>query len=206
VIWVYAVAEDADRPLPAPLEGVRAGDLVAVIARDRPPEEPGPEAFWAHERVVEQAMADRAVLPMRFGTTQPDDEALREALLARHDEFRAALARVRGRVELSVRAVADGAPPAAEAATGREWLHARLDASRLADAVHEPLAALAVADRRRPVPGDLLRAAYLVERSEIDRFGAEVERVRREVDGLAVVCTCPWPPYSFVDAPPETAT
>ena len=60
-------------------------------------------------------MTDRAVLPMRFGSRLQDDDALRELLAARQQEFLATLQRVRGRVEVSVRAMQQGGerPPAA---------------------------------------------------------------------------------------------
>jgi hypothetical protein len=195
VIRVYAVTEDTGEPLP--YDSVRAGDLMAVVERVESTPEPEPEELWGHEHVVEQLMADRAVLPMRFGTTQPDEAALRSALMERHEELRGALDRVRGRVELSVRAVGGPVEPA-PAATGREWLGARLEAARLADAVHEPLAAVAVAERRRPATGEVLRAAYLVDRAALDRFRAALDGVRRARPELDIVCTGPWPPYSFV--------
>jgi gas vesicle protein GvpL/GvpF len=218
VIWVYAVAERPDLPVPrgsglaeAPLEGVPAGPLLAVVTRhDQTPAEPAPDAFWAHERVVERVMEDRAVLPMRFGTMQADDAALRAALAERQDALLAALDHVRGRVELGVRAIAadgNGAPePDGEPVSGRDWMQRRLVTDRLASAVHDPLTALAVEDRRRApaASGELLRAAYLVERGSLERFGAEVERLQRELPEVAVLCTGPWPPYSFVSAP-ETA-
>jgi Gas vesicle synthesis protein GvpL/GvpF len=209
MIWVYAVAERPDLPLPAcpglmdaPLEGVTAGDLLAVVTQhDGESFEPTPDAMWAQERVLEHVMADRAVLPMRFGTTRPDATSLRRALMERHDDLASALTRVRGRVELGVRAVADRTPP--PAATGRDWLAARLETSRLAASVHEPLAALAAADHRRtPVaPGELLRAAYLVDRAKVDGFGAAVERLQQQQPAVSIVCTGPWPPFSFVTAP-----
>jgi Gas vesicle synthesis protein GvpL/GvpF len=220
VIWVYCVGDRPELPVPerrglaeAPLEGVRAGDLLAVVTRhDHAPGEPAPDALWAHEQVVERVMADRAVLPMRFGTTQPDEAALVEALMTRHDALRAALDRVRGRVEIGVRAVGgEGAPAAAE--TGREWLLGRLETSRrderVASELHAPLAALAAAERRRApaAPGEILRAAYLVDRDSLARFGAVVERLQSERPDVAILCTGPWPPYSFVSAPePEAVT
>jgi gas vesicle protein GvpL/GvpF len=218
VIWVYAVAERPDLPVPrrtglahAPLEGVPAGPLLAVVTRhDHLPAEPAPDAFWTHEHVIERVMADRAVLPMRFRTIQRDDEALRAALAEQQDALCAALDHVRGRVELGVRAVAtegDGAPEPDAPTTGRDWLLHRLANGRrderLASAVHEPLTALATDARRRAptIPGEILRAAYLVERGSLARFGAAVERLQRELPAVDVLCTGPWPPYSFVSAP-----
>jgi hypothetical protein len=213
VIWVYAIADRPDLPLPrghgitgTPLEGVAAGPLLAVVTRhDHAPAEPAPDALWAHERAVELVMAERAVLPMRFGTTQADDEALRAALGPRREELCAALDHVRGRVELGVRAAtADGARGRDDdPASGREWLERRIAGDRLATAVHEPLARLAVAERRRAAgaPGEVLRAAYLVDRGSLERFAAAVERLQRDMPHVDVLCTGPWPPYSFVSAP-----
>jgi Gas vesicle synthesis protein GvpL/GvpF len=216
VIWVYAVAERPDLPVPrrtglaqAPLEGVPAGPLLAVVTRhDHVPAEPAPDAFWTHERVIERVMADRAVLPMRFNTVQRDDDALRAALAERQDALCAALEHVRGRVELGVRAIAAEGADATEApATGREWLLRRLADGRrderLAASIHEPLRALAVDHRPSAgtAPGEVLRAAYLVERGGLARFGAAVERLQRELPNVDVLCTGPWPPYSFVSAP-----
>lgn len=220
MIWVYAIVDRPDLPVPrrrglaqAPLDGVAVGRLLAVVTRHaHTPGDPGPDALWAHERVVERLMADRAVLPMRFNSTQPDDAALEAALAARHDALAIALDHVRGRVELGVRAVAlsgNGVPAPAPPppATGRDWLLGRLENNRrderLAAAVHDPLAALAVAARRRPpaAPGEVLRAAYLVDRGSLARFGGAVERLQRTLGGVAILCTGPWPPYSFVEAP-----
>jgi hypothetical protein len=222
VIWVYGICERPDMPPPrrrglaqAPLYGVHEGGLMAVISQHvHPPGEPALDALWVHERVVERIMADRAVLPMRFGTKLADDDAMRNVLGARQEAFLAALDRVRGRVEVGVRAMQPidahfrGAPeperstPAAT--TGREYLQAKLrDGQRVegeAAAVHEPLARLAVASARQPAraPDELLRASYLVDRGVVGRFRGTVERLQKTHPGVAILCTGPWPPYSFV--------
>jgi hypothetical protein len=121
---------------------------------------------------------------------------------------------VRGRVELGVRAmqpldaqpdanaIAGGAPGSAK--TGREYLEAKLRDGRRIErgvaALHEPLAKLAVAAQRQPArsPEELLRASYLVETAVVARFRGAVERLQREHPGVAILCTGPWPPYSFV--------
>lgn len=220
MIWVYAIAERPDVPLPAvtglagaALEGVRGGGLVAVASRHTDDcEASDVEALWAHETVVERLMARRAVLPMRFGSRFGDVAALHHALTGRHDELLAALDRVRGRVELAVRAVASGpvpVQPTAQRVTGERYVRARLEARDRAEAagsaLHARLAALAVAERRRPrrESRELLRAAYLVERPAVAEFRALAQRLQRERPDAALLCTGPWPPYSFVDG--ETA-
>ena len=212
MIWVYAICDRPDTPAPrrrglaqAPLDGVREGGLLAVISRHvHPPGDPAPDALWAHERVIERLMTDRAVLPMRFGTRLADDDALREKLAVRQQEFLTALDRVRGRVEIGVRAMQPLAAQevtATPAPSGRAYIEGKLRNGREATAVHEPLAALAAASTRHAVhrPDELLRASYLVDRAAVAGFRAAVERVQRP--DLAVLCTGPWPPYSFVAEP-----
>jgi hypothetical protein len=220
MIWVYAICERPELPPPrrrglaqAPLDGVREGELLAVISRHaHPPGEPALDALWVHERVVERLMADRAVLPMRFGSKLPDDDALREVLAARQEEFLAALDRVRGRVEVGVRAMrplgAAEVPAAPEPASGREYLEVKLSNGRRIDReaamLHKPLAALAVAVSRQPLrsPDELLRASYLIDNRTLARFRATVERLQRAHPDIAILCTGPWPPYAFVKATP----
>jgi hypothetical protein len=211
VIWVYAICERPDLPLPpvrglasAPLEIVAEGPLLAVLSRHaQPPDEPPIDALWAHERVVESLMAQRAVLPMRFGTKPPSADCVAEMLAERRDALLEALDRVRGRVELALRAMrpADGAADAAaRAASGREYLRARLAGARALAALDEPLAALSVAVRRWPQrsPEELLRSSYLVDEATVANFRSTVHSLQREHPEAALVCTGPWPAYSFV--------
>jgi hypothetical protein len=212
VIWLYAICERPDLPLPrvrglasAPLDMIAEGPLVAVVSRHaRAPDEPTIDALWAHERVVESVMVDRAVVPMRFGTTLPSADGVRAALAGRRDMLLGALDTVRGRVELAMRALqpaprAGAAPPPA-AASGSEYLRARLAGARARSALHDPLAALAVAARCWPerAPGELLRTSYLVDESAVTRFRSAVESLQHEHPEASLLCTGPWPAYSFV--------
>jgi hypothetical protein len=57
-----------------------------------------------------------------------------------------------------------------------------------------------VARRSVVLPGpELLRAAYLVDRDAVDRFVALVRRLEESHAHLNMVCTGPWPPYSFAE-------
>jgi hypothetical protein len=44
----------------------------------------------------------------------------------------------------------------------------------------------------------VLRNAYLVERRVVPRFRAVVERLQLAHPEVAILCTGPWPAYSFV--------
>jgi hypothetical protein len=211
VIWLYGICDRPDLPPPrrrglahAPLEGLRQGPLLAVFTRhERSVADPAPDALWAHERVVERLMVDRAVLPMRFGSTVDDEHAVRRFLVEHESSFIAMLDRVSGRVELGVR-VLKISPPLEAApvvvASGREYLLAKLQNGRRVSGLDEPLAELAVATRHQsPRSADeVLRSAYLVERLAIARFRGTVERLQAAHPELAILCTGPWPPYSFV--------
>jgi hypothetical protein len=201
VIWLYAVCEHPELPLPhvpglagAPLEGIADGPLLAVASRhDDVPDDCATDALWTHERVVEAIQTERAVLPMRFGTRRACAGSVREALADRREELLAGLDRVRGRVELAVRAM----EPPLPAPDGRAYLGRRQKAA----ALHDTLAVFAVAACRRPERGadELLRGSYLVERPALPTFNAAVETLQREHPEASLVCTGPWPAYSFVE-------
>lgn len=174
---------DADAPPAAPVRLVRAQGLGALCAAASS-EPADTDALWRHEEIVEGLMAERTLLPIRFGTRVADEDEAAAVLAERRDEFVAALAHVRGAVELAVRVQPSGAPGA-------------LDAEH---AVHGPLRALARDTAIRP-GDDLFRAAYLVDRGMTGSFVRTVRRLQERNPGLAVLCTGPWPPYSFANGP-----
>jgi hypothetical protein len=196
VIWVYGICDRPELAPPHGLDGLREGALLAVFGRDsHAPDESG---LWAHERVVERLMDDRTVLPMRFGSTVADEPALRSFLAEREASLLRSLASVRGRVELGIRVVAESADTP-EIASGRDYLLSKMRDSAQADGVHEPLAALAADSRRRPPRGDheVLRGAYLVDRTVLPQFSAGVSRLQDAHPEVEILCTGPWPPYTF---------
>jgi Gas vesicle synthesis protein GvpL/GvpF len=222
VVWVYVICGPAAAAriegaglADAPLEAVREGELVAVVSHHaEPPDVSIGDVVLAQEEIVERLMEIAGgVLPMPFGARLPDVPALRSALADRHDELLAALDTVRGRVELDVRALRLRTVTPAKRRTyetGPGYLRARLELldrdEMAAAAIHAPLAAMAVADsrHRKRAPRELLRASYLVERSAVGEFGTEARRLQREHTDLAILCTGPWPPYSFADVPALT--
>jgi Gas vesicle synthesis protein GvpL/GvpF len=206
VIDLYAITDDPAPPLPkvASLRAVANHGLALVCAPARD-SELSPEVLWRHEAVVEALMEDRDLLPVRFGSRLEDETAAVRALGERHRQLALALDRVRGAVELSVRMMVD-APrdaPVAEPVTGTEYLRAkaRVGAEREAAlrAVHEPLSLRARESSERPVrdPNELLRAAYLVERDAVESFVELVGELQAADPRVRLLCTGPWPPYSF---------
>jgi len=190
VIELYAIAGHPGPPLPsvASLREVTSGGLAAVCM-SHVEHEASPEALWRHEAVVEALMEDRDLLPVRYGTCVEDESAVARVLDERRDGLLEALDRVRGAVELSVRGhdpTVDTTDPVATM-RGHE-VHAEL--SRLARES---------ARRRGRDPGEVLRGAYLVERDSVQAFVAEVARLQDAHDDLSLLCTGPWPPYTFAE-------
>ena len=200
MIELYAITDHTTALLPdvAPLRLVAAGALAAVYA----PAGDGavsPEALWRHEAVVEALMGERDVLPVRYGTRFDDESAAADAIASRSADLAAALDRVRGAVELSLRALD---PNARQPDDGAGYLRAQRRRQQARRSLHEPLAAIARAATERPPrpPSELLRAAYLVDRSAVARVTERVERLQDANPGLRLLCTGPWPAYSFVQA------
>lgn len=209
MVYLYAIAESPLEALGvdgldgAALRLVTADGLGAVVSdRDRDGAEASEAQLWAHEAVVEEVMAQRPVLPMRFGSMLADDAAVRGLLAGRRTALADALDRVRGAVEVGLRA---GWEPEAidDDGSGTAYLMGRIDRDRraraLADRIEGPLDELARASERRlrPGPGALLRSAYLVDRERLDAFRARVDELDDEIGEAEIICTGLWPPYSF---------
>ena len=210
---MYAFA-DAPAAIPAvrgidsaPLETYGAEGVDAVASRHESAAiEASEPAILAHARVVEALTATNdAVLPARFGGAYTDPEALRTVVGERAGELGKGLDRVRGCVELGLRAVGP-ARDAVAASSGAGYMRARLaerrEIERRADELHHPLAALAREATRAVGATErlLLSAEYLVPKRDVPAFRELVERLQADHPELGIVCTGPWPPYSFATA------
>lgn len=209
MIHLYALAEGLEAaPAPAgiddaPVERLDAGPFQALLGRLQRAPAPEEPALVAHADVVEWALArSSSVLPARFGQSFADVGALEEALASSRSELGRALEQVRGCVELGVRVLGVPGGEREPAASGREYLRARLaevDArERLAQAIHHTLAEGARESRRDENGGSAaFSAVYLVPREDVPVFRERVRRLEGDRPELGFVCTGPWPPYSF---------
>ena len=198
MIELYAITDDPTPPEP-PLQAVRSDGLTAICAPTGR-REVTLDALWRHEELIEALMEGRDLLPVRFGTLVSDERAAAQAVAERRDQLAASLDLVRGAVELAVRAHprenrGRGQRPRE---SGREYMSAKARRMEVARLVHEQLAPLARDSVVQPA-SELLRAAYLVDRGAVERFVSSVRRLQRAHTKLDVLCTGPWPPYSFAE-------
>jgi hypothetical protein len=211
VIALYAVTDAPGRALPdlAPLRVVPSGRL-ALVYGPAAEGEVSAEALWRHEELVEALMDAGDVLPFRYGTRCEDESAAARVVGERETELAAALERVRGAVELAVRVLVVERPEPragrAAPADAAGYVAAKASAAALAravvDSVHEPLSAMARASHVRAAsePSEALRGAYLVDRERVEEFAAGVASLQSRRPDLRLLCTGPWPPYSFAES------
>ncbi len=239
MIYLYAFTDHPELSLPA-LCGLEEGrtsplelrleahrDLAAIYSLTPSAKQaPTSANIWRHEAVVEALMADRTVLPARFGTVIENTASLQARLASIYNNLLLNIQRLCGRLEVSLQVLWKQPPAEANSTSknaaqpisgsGVQYMLARLQqekqeqavrqkAERLAARLHAPLQCLADENQFKvlPTPGLLLKAAYLIKREQLEPFRQQVDRLRNtyQQDGeLNLLCTGPWPPYSFITA------
>lgn len=222
-VYAYCVLSGARRP-PEGLCGLGDRGVTALeveglsvwMSEAEEPPKPDLDAVRRHHAVVTAALGS-AMLPLRFGTWQPDPASLAALIRDSSPELAAGLRRVAGRVELGIRIVGSG--PEAEpqeaaapvtAASGRDYLRAlsrrrstRVERRRAQDHLARRLETLmgeVAAEQRVQYlsPPELISVAHLVEPSDEGRYRERAAEFARDAhDELVVHVTGPWPPYSF---------
>lgn len=190
-----------------PLEAVGADGLVAVVSEHERQPELSEASLWAFEDAIEAQMSDHAVLPARFGTVFEHEQDLDAILRDRRSELTAKFERIRGAVELGVRATwpeaeTDTTPTGPNA--GSAYMLARVardtQARELAAQLDAKLGHIARATSYRVLirPTVPVTASYLVDRERTEEFVTRVRELESKLGAAQLVCTGPWPPYSFV--------
>lgn len=209
-----------------PLRCVIQGDLAGVVSDwpgktvSRSSDSVDPVLVVRHEQLIEQIMADVAVLPMRFGTILGGDERVQAVLAERQATLKADLAHVTGCVELGMRVlwnppspVTPVPEPAPVATPGAQYMARRAaeeqaqragqaQGQALAAELHGALRDHAIDSRLTVLQTErlLVSAAYLVRHEQTAAFLGAVERLRTAYAQLAFLCSGPWPPYHFMSA------
>ena len=183
-------------------------------------------SLLAHQKVVECAMGERDVLPVKFGTVLNDPEEVLELLSQNHRALTDAMNGIRDKVEIEVAATWDIRRVLTEVGQQEEVARARQALLHLGQATTEQRVQLgqmvkAGMDRKRdsyrdrmagllsPLAMDMARnallsdemvmnVAFLVERGRVGQLCAGVERLDQLFQNeVSFRIIGPLPPYSF---------
>jgi hypothetical protein len=146
----------------------------------------------AYEEVVEAVFDRQTILPAPFGVVFRNTDHITRWLQMHYLTLTEAIHLVEGRCEVRVhmrlrdetKAVEE--PDTASTQAAMEFYQS---VSREADSS---------VMLRRPALQAVLSGAFLIDRSEWERFSAIVAKEARKFDMLVVEQTGPWPPYDFV--------
>jgi gas vesicle protein GvpL/GvpF len=203
LIEICAITAEPPPPLTESdnLHAVRSAGLVALCA---PAEDQAltPAVLWSREEMLEKLMEQCDLLPVRYGSRVEDDAAVARVLSERQGQLAEALERVRGAVEVAVRVLQTDEPSGTSERppeSGADYLRSKARHAKVATDVHEALGGLARASTEQPgrAGSEVLRAAYLVDRGSVGSFVERVAELQTAKPQLRLLCTGPWPPYSF---------
>ncbi|MFF0105109.1 GvpL/GvpF family gas vesicle protein [Streptomyces hirsutus] len=236
--YVYGIIASTHPAVPEHLSGVgegplrvlKAGDLAAVVSDAPEGLRPKRRELLAHQNVLSEVGAEGCVLPMRFGSVAPDDNAVTDVLTERAEHYKERLRALDGRVEYNVKAnhveeavlhhvMAVNPEVRALAEANRKAGGGSYDdkirlGEMVAGAVRGQEAEDGAAVQRALEPaadavgvgpestGWLANVSFLVERDAAADFMAAVDRVREDMPHLEVRLNGPLPPYSFVEPGP----
>lgn len=157
-----------------------------------------------HAVVVELDSRSNALLPARFGTVLRE-RALRSTVSEHEAEILQALARVRGRQQMTVRVF--GAPDTARpvddrTSTGTAFLESRRFRAHYIPAeaatIRTLIGALATAERVEAGERGLrVTVFHLVARQAVEAYRRQAEALHPALAPHEVTVTGPWPPFAF---------
>jgi len=208
---------------------IRHEGLTAVVSDAPEGLRPKRRDLVAHETVLETLSAAGSVVPMRFGTVAPDDDAVVAELARGAGRYTELLTRLAGHVERNVKGTHQEDALLADLLTDNPELRARNETLRAAGGGSQPdqvafgermalaveqrrtrdaayvvaaLRPLAMIDRHAPSVKDcFVNVSFLVPAGAQDDFDAVVAQLRTAMEGYAELrVSGPLPPYSFVDA------
>ncbi|MEU5996666.1 GvpL/GvpF family gas vesicle protein [Streptomyces sp. NPDC047197] len=215
---------------PRPVRIVRRGRLAALVS-DAPGDlKPKERDLVAHQNVLSEAGTRGAVLPMRFGSLAPDDEAVLAVLAERADHYAERLRALESRVEYNVKVSHNERAVLHQVLAENPELRAMVEVNQLAgggsqeqklrlgekvaatvrareasDADHvwralEPTTEAVCAGPRET--GWLADLSFLVHRDAAVGFLSAVAELRADQPHLDLRVRGPLPPYSFVEPGP----
>ncbi|MFE4535277.1 GvpL/GvpF family gas vesicle protein [Streptomyces scopuliridis] len=235
-VYVYAITSSECHPQlddlhgvgeeTPPLRTVTEGALQAVVS-DAPEDLRAKRRdLSAHHEVQERLLSERAVLPMRFGLTAADDDAVRAALSEHADLYSERLAELEGRVEFNLKASEDEGALLRQVIEESDEVRRLNEATRGGGGTYEERLALGelvaqevgarqdslaaeVTEALRPCASAeseggatseyFLNVSFLVERGRVLEFTSAAEKLaERYGPDIGLRLRGPLPPYSFV--------
>ncbi|MFF3328118.1 GvpL/GvpF family gas vesicle protein [Streptomyces sp. NPDC002888] len=238
--YVYGITAASHPSLPEDMGGVgdparpvrvlKEGELAAVVSDAPENLRPKRRELLAHQNVLAEAGGGGVVLPMRFGSLAPDDDAVTGVLAERADHYQERLRTLDGKVEYNVKATHDEQAVLHRVMSENPELRALAEANREAgggtyeqrlqlgemvaaavkaresedsvDVQHTLEPAAAAVSVGPESTGWLANVSFLVERDSSETFLAAVEQVRKGHPHLDLRVNGPLPPYSFVEPGP----
>ncbi|MGG7575937.1 GvpL/GvpF family gas vesicle protein [Streptomyces sirii] len=211
---------------PGKLRTVSAGELSAVVSEAPSDLKAEHRDLVAHQAVQERLMADGTVLPLQFGFTTTDDDAVRTVLDDAADDLNERLRRLENCVEYQLKAAQDedallrhilaesdeasdlnvqiksghGGPDLPLTLGERVAQEVQVRQDRLTTSIVEALRSLARDERlSTPTGDDFLNVSFLVDRDHEDRFRTAEKSLADELGtDLDLRLRGPLPTYSFV--------
>lgn len=211
-----------------PVSAVSAGSFTAIVSQYEGPalEDLSRadllQSLLVHQQVLEAVMAEGPLLPVKFGTVLQSEEEVRDVLVRFGTRFGAAFADIGNAVEIDLSATWDvdavlaGLAGDVQRVAGNEAGGQSLeDRVRIGSLVAEmlegrrnqyrqrvvsDLVSLARDTQPNPLPTEdlVFNLAFLVEREDLARFEAAVDRLGEELgDILSFRYVGPLPPHSF---------
>ncbi len=177
MLFCYFIARTGEAVEKLPLRFVRHADLVAAVGQPAGGIRATPAEMLEFNAVLAAASKHTTILPLRFGTSFPNEAAVVQLLAARTEELGAALERLEGRVEMTVRVRLEAGESAA----------ARLTQLRDRAGPHETWSEV----RTDRAGQRMVEMAHLVARSHAAEY-------RRRLGGEGLEVSGPWPPMHFL--------
>lgn len=149
------------------------------------------EEVEVHRNVVERVMQEYSIIPVAFGMAFKSKKLLQIAMSAGYQAMQKAIPIIDGMVELGIKVFLPKEKESMESAQREECS---------ADFLQNLLTVSSDSKRLKLFSDRLiLNSTFLVEKSAIDGFSAEVGRLKEKYPDMKVQYSGPWPAYNFVD-------
>lgn len=193
-----------------------ASDFAIVVSEHNPEEHFDQKAAVDHARVIADCFRHSTVLPFRFGTVFPDDDALRRSVRSNQRQFSANIERLRGKAEMHLKVVLENGGPSSpryfsSPCVGKEYLSRLRETATIQRDRQTKAKAVFVQVRRMFSPLEeeiscrhtdsgkiLMDIAHLIDHGSVARYQNKYSSAGQTLADCQMALSGPWPPYHFV--------